>query len=77
MDDYGQSSYNIFKKKQYGENGAEKILNAWRRRYKQTVDGEESNNTQKAAKRFQLFFWRIPNKEIISRFKDVMTVEMF
>ena len=25
------------------------------RRYKQTVDGKESNNTQKAAKRFQLF----------------------
>ena len=47
------------------------------RRYKQTVDGKESNNTQKAATRFQFFFWRIPNKEIIRRGKDVMTMEMF
>ena len=72
MDDYGQSSYNTLKKKQYGENG----LNVWRRRYKQTVDEKESNNTQKAAKRFQLFFWRIPNEEIVRRGKDVMTMEI-
>lgn len=39
------------------------------RRYKQTVDGKESNDTQKAAKSFQLFFWRIPNEEIIRRGK--------